>query len=644
MIHMKNWSLTQTLPFFLGLSLLVFSCQKDTDVVTPTDETIVQNMHEHLQMLEIEEGIPDRLEVVNLPVILTETDFGRDECPKESLWAHVAEIPTLTYAGKNFSATHVAISGNLALVSYHMRGEDHKGAVEVVDLTDAKKPKVTSQIIFLQADVNAIAIEEGSTNGSQKVWLAMSDAKNGAVLGELSIKNKKFENNYYRNVKLAYKISGAISSSVNSIAQSNDLLYVTAGRSNGGIFTLKKSDLSLVGVKQFPNAKGVAVGTSQVACLQTTDNDAKLFVENVGGNAFETSIPLSKLSHQNVEDLHGGKVSISFSEDGSTLFVAAGATGLRAVDMNTGLEVFESPEEMLESGNTNGVSHDDQYVYAANGADGLAIFAYDQNGLPDPSHVFVWDLNEQGASSNFVESNGDWVFVAKGEGGFKILKKPSPADVLSLCTFDNMGKPNCLQADQAVCADLFAELNAKLPVNGNVNAQHPSYLTTGASEILLLEDAEISLSFLEENTIHKHAVGYYAYPADCPPTKEEELVGLVAFPNFSKNGSGGSMVAGNTIKLLNSFKANTKIGFFVVPKGWDGSKIKVGQNLHYTNKTFSKNSRKQGLIIYEDACDAILVAFEQEPSNSAQADFRETLMQVHLSSPTAVDTHDFLQF
>lgn len=640
---MKNWSYTKILSILLGLSVLVYSCKKEPDLL-PADETIVQNMHEHLQMLELQEGIPERLEVVNLPVILTETDFGRDECPKESLWAHVAEIPTLTYAGKNLSATHVAISGNIALVSYHMRGNDHRGAVEVVDLADAKKPKVTSQIIFLQADVNAIAIEEGSANGSQKVWLAMSDAKNGAVLGELSLKNKKFENNYYRNVKLAYKISGGISSSVNSIAQSNDLLYVTAGRSNGGVFTLNKSDLSLVGVKQFPNAKGVAVGTSKIACLQTSDNDANLFVENVGGHVFETNIPLSKFSHQNVEDLQGGKVSLSFSNDGNTLFLAAGATGLRAVDMSSGLEVFVSPDKMLESGNTNGVSHDDQYVYAANGADGLAIFAYDQNGLPDPSHVFVWDLNEQGASTNFVESNGDWVFVAKGEGGFKILKKPTPADVLTLCSFDNTGKPSCLQADQVVCTGIVAAMNAKLPVNGNVKIQYPQYLTTGSSEILLTEDAEISLTFLEENSNHTHAVGYYAYPADCPPSTKAELVGLVAFPNSSRQGSGGSLVSGNTIKLHNGFKANTMIGFFLVPKGWDGSKVKSGQNLLYTNKIFNSNPHKQGLIFYEDGCDAIVVAFDQESAPSANADYRDVVMKVNISSPTAVDTHDFLQF
>jgi len=198
------------------------------------------------------------------------------------------------------------------------------------------------------------------------------------------------------------------------------------------------------------------------------------------------------------------------------------------------------------------------------------------------------------------------VFVAKGQGGFKILKKPSPSDVLSLCAFDNRGKPNCLVADQPICTKLLPELNAKLPINGNINSQNASYLTTGASEILLTEDTEIMLTFLEENTNQTHAIGYYAYPADCPPSKATDLVGLIAFPNFSKSGSDGSMMAGNTVKLLNSFKANTKIGFFLVPKGWDGSKVKFGQNLFNTNKAFSQNSRKQGLIIYEDSCDAIV--------------------------------------
>lgn len=640
---MKSWSITQTSALLLGLSLLVFSCQKED--LSPTDETLVQNVEEHLEVLEMETGIPDRFDLVNQPVILTETDLDRAGCPKESLWAHVGEIPTLRHSGKNLSATHVAISGNLALVSYHLRGEEHKGAVEVVDLSNPNLPKITSQVIFLQADVNAIVIDNNFGSGnSQKVWLAMSDAKNGAVLGELSLKNKKFVNNYYRNVKLAYKIEGEVASSVNAIAQSADLLYVTAGRNNGGVFTLKKADLSVVGVKQFPNAKGVAVGSTRVACLQAGDDAANIFVENIGGSEFATSFPIEKIVHQNVEDLHGGKISLSFSNDGNTLFLAGGATGLRAIDVASGTEVFDSPDKMLKSGNTNGVTHDDQYVYAANGADGLAIFSYDGAGKPDAAHVFLWDLNEQEASANFVESNGDWVFVAKGEGGFKLLKKPTPEDVLSLCSFDNKGLPNCLLADQAVCAGIVAAMDTKLPVNGNVKVQHPSYLTTGVSEMLLTEDADITLTFVEENTSLTHAVGYYAYPADCPPSREEDLVGLVAFPNFSRSGSGGSLVVGNTIKLHNTFKANTKIGFFLVPRGWDGSKVKRGQNLLYTNKIFNNNPNKQGLIFYEDGCDAIVVAFDQESAPSANSDYRDAVLQVHVSSPTAVDKHAFLQF
>ncbi len=641
---MKFWFHTKTSAIFLGVALTAFSCQKDT-TVEPTDKTVVQNVEEHLEFLQMEEGIPDRLALVNLPVVLTETDFGRSACPKEAIWAHVGEIATLNHAGKNLSATHVAISGNLALVSYHLRGEEHLGAVEVVDLSNPIAPKITSQIIFLQADVNAIAIEESNTiGGAKKVWVAMSDAKNGAVVGELSLNGKKFESSTYRNIKLAYNISGQISPAANAIAQSDDLLYVTAGRSNGGVFAINKSDLSLAGVKQFPNAKGVAVSDSKVACLQAADDNATLFLDKPGAFSFEDKYSISKFEHQNVDNLYGGKAALNFSADGNILYVAAGATGVRAIDINSGKEVFESPAEMLVSGNSNGVSSDDQYVYAANGADGLAIFTFGTDGLPDPSHVFLWDLDEKNASANFVASNGDWIFVAKGQGGFKILKKPSPADVLSLCAFDGKGKPNCLVADQPICEKLLPELNAKLPINGNINAQNANYLTKGESEILLTEDTEIMLTFLEENTNQTHAVGYYAYPADCPPSNAADLVGLIAFPNFSKSGSDGSLVPGSTVKLHNSFKANTKIGFFLVPKGWDGSKVKAGQNLFYTNKAFSQNSRKQGLIIYEDSCDAIVVAFEQSPSNSSQADFREAVMQVHISSPTAVDKQTLLQF
>jgi hypothetical protein len=74
----------------------------------------------------------------------------------------------------------------------------------------------------------------------------------------------------------------------------------------------------------------------------------------------------------------------------------------------------ESPNDYV----TNGVSvSDNGWVYIANGAGGLDIAKIDTGGQ------LTWMGNIiLGASVNFVEANTDYVFVARGVLGLKILK------------------------------------------------------------------------------------------------------------------------------------------------------------------------------------------------------------------------------
>ncbi|MCB9337819.1 MAG: DUF4114 domain-containing protein [Lewinellaceae bacterium] len=637
---MRIWP-TANLLIFMGLCFLFFTCKKDTSFQT-TDELQVKNVGDHLSFLEHEEGIPDRIHLINRPLILSDTSLGRSNCPKEALWAQVAEITTLHLNGQNMSATHVALAGDLALVTYHLRGNDHMGAIEVVDLKNPDKPKVTEQIIFLQADVNAIAIQATAQGNNRKVWLALSDEKNGAVLGELLLQNKKFKNNYYREVKLAYLVQGAISSSANAVAEAGNFIYVAAGRTNGGVFCFHSNDLSLAGIKQFSEAKGIATNGVQVASLKATES-AQVLLGAAGSTSFPTSYPIGSVVHQNVEDELGGKVSLFFSHDNPDyLFVTAGKSGLKVVDISTGLTKFSSPDKMLKSGNTNGITLNGNYAYVANGADGLAIFEIGNDDLPDADHIFFWDLDEPGASANFVESGDDWVFVAKGEGGFKILKKPVPSDIHALCSYDDGGKPTCLAPDQDICAALATHLNAAIPVNGNVPSMHPLYMNNGAPDILLTKSTRVSLTFLEENTSLLHSIGYYAYPADCEPSSAEELVGLVAFPNCSSQGPVPILTPGNTIELHANFKANTKIGFFLVPKGWTSSSSNIGQTLLYTNPKFNQKAFKQGLVFYDALCDAVVVSFEEKELPTSQADFRDVVFQINFAESQAFEDHDLI--
>ena len=105
----------------------------------------------------------------------------------------------------------------------------------------------------------------------------------------------------------------------------------------------------------------------------------------------------------------------------------AGSEGMKAVNIETGAVVYTSPLDMLTTGNTHGLAVDDRSIYLANSDDGLFIGCIPEIPEIGDNMIFVqhWDLDESGASANMVQTDGEWVFVAKGGGGLKILRKIS---------------------------------------------------------------------------------------------------------------------------------------------------------------------------------------------------------------------------
>lgn len=635
---MSKFTFTHFLFSLLVLSFSVFSCKKDIDF--DPGQPVIEEIPEQLTFMDESAGADSRMNIINEAIVLNDTTLGRDQCQQYAAWSRVAEVTTLHHNGSRLSTTHIAISGDLALVSYHLRGPVHYGAVEVIDLKNPNKPKIRSQAFFSKADVNSIEIEKNPSGNVTRVWVALSDKKNGAVLGELRLKNKKFQN-YYAQAKLTYALpAGAVSSNANDIVEAGNYLYVTAGRSKGGVFCLNKSDLSMVGFKSFAFAKGVAANGSTpnntVAAIQTQGTPA-IYTDLVGSRDFNNSFSISPISHQNVDDPLGGKTSAAFTGNGSSyLMTTAGKDGVKGYDVTTGQLVFTTPEKMLRHGNANGLAIDDEYLYVACGADGLAIFPMLSNGLPDDASTFIWDLDEPEASANFVAGNNGWVFIAKGEGGFKILKKPTPGDCLAVCSYNNQGVPDCLANNVTVCSSLTGRLNASLPLNASLLSLHPEYFTTGQKEILLKEDATLKITFVEENTSLKNSVGYYFYHEDCPPATPEELIGMVSFFNFSAKGSGGQLEKGHTVKLPGQFKAGTRIGFFFIRNGWNG-----GHQIFYSNPDFNNNGQHRGLLFYDSQCGDIIGAMQANPPASNNADFRDIIFKITPDSPSAFDAHDF---
>ena len=564
-------------------------------------------------------------------------------------WEHVAEVDPLILSGQTLSATHITLFNDRAYVSYHKQGDTHLGAVEIIDLGNPNFPSIVSQASFLNADINAVTSEFANSSGLLKVWLAMSDATHGAQLYELETNGNQFTENFSRvNLSNILDDSG-VSASANGIAVTDNYLYVTSGKTYGGTVQLQKDNLSTIDSETYSDAKYVAVnGTvnnSKVVSLVTGDN-AEIKVDVVRNDGLNTTAyDIGEIWHQNVQETYRGKSTMEFSPINSDqLYIAKGSDGIALVDVTTGQIVNESKGTMLVVGNTNGVSTDDDYIYAANGSDGISILRHPTSSGEDLLPFFYWDMAEEGASANYVIADGEWVFVAKGGGGFKILRKREKDEYKTITTYNNSGKPDGLEEDIEVCSELLLNIyNYALPENQNAMVAHPEFFENEVTDIQVIEETELYLTFIDEGAGYKNVLGYYTYEAGNMPASADELDKIVIFPNASAQGSGGQLVPGNTMRLLGIFEPGTVVGFFLIANGWVNGSITDGYYSQHTDIDYNLSERQQSIIFFDPICNSTVIAFEDISVPNGDNDFNDAIFEITASNPNALDTSSFNQ-
>ena len=416
MIKRKLYNTTQAL-LAITLSLLVGSCNKE-----------VENNNEKLNIEDTNvfinndsQDLSKRITYYNEPINNENKDVAADD-----IWFYVAEVASPIFNGNVLSATYIAIVDDKAYVSYHKAGSVYAGGVEVIDLANPAAPMIISQELFEGVDINALEVDYNGNNTERNLWLAGSSFKKGAILRQVSLFDGLLSQEI-TDVNLSNSLNGdVITASANGIVQSADYIYVTSGQSYGGTFQLLTDDLSVIANEAYTHAKFPAVNGKQVGAKQVslvTGDNSKLYVYDVGEDRTATVFDIESIFHQNVDNQYIGKSVLCMEEDEDIAYVSSGQKGMIAYDINTGDQVYTTPAEMLIKGNTNGLAIDGGYIYLANGSDGLYIAKFPDGGAGEIIPVQIWDMDEDHASANFVQANENWVFVAKGGGGFKILRK-----------------------------------------------------------------------------------------------------------------------------------------------------------------------------------------------------------------------------
>ncbi len=640
----------------LVVAFFAFSaCNKQVEII-PENEIVAIDLPEEIVDNSITTNnnfvdLNKRMTSINTPIEdknnFKVLDVGGD-C-FDYTWYLVAEVAAPIVDGEPLSASDVRILGNRAYVTYHRQGSGIDGALEIIDITDPGFPVIRSYMEFDGVDINTLAIDDrGSDNGERKIWLAGSSFKKGAVLRQV-ISNNGYLNGSILDVPLSRAIlNGDITPSANGIGYSDNYIYMTAGNSVGGTFQLDRQTLNILSHEEYSDAKAIALNGGSNGDYQLSlvaGDNAKLLVHKVGTDrTLVNSFDLGTIIHQNVDDPYLGKATVSIREGENIAFIATNQDGMIAINIETGNIVYESPSNMLTIGNTHGLTIDEKFIYMANSDDGLFIGCIPA-GSGEILEVQRWDLDEIGASANMVQTDGDWVFVAKGGGGLKILRKIPNTTIPSVCDWDEFGAPTCKSNPENLCENLLPDFKVALPEYQNALIHHPEYFTNENRELVLTQTADVSVTFVMEGAGFKNTFGYYTYNVNNPPQSIEDIKASkrIIFANASgAGGYGGALVKGDRL-YLGTFEAGTVIGYFLISNGWNGSEVTDGIYTFYTIPEFNRKGAQQTIMMYSESCGSILTTFEDVSITGGDKDFNDLVIKTSISPQSAMTTADLVK-
>jgi hypothetical protein len=400
----------------IAISLMGFGCSKKDDqgALNPSGVIVTKNM----VINNNSEALNRRITLAdNAPVYI----FGNTS--KETLRSSkgtaapsvaiqlIAHLGCPEYNGEVLQASHIRIEGNYVYVAYNSQGPRYLGGVDVVKVTSPKNPDLISGVLFINQetnqgkDVSSIEVRDlTSSGGNATVWITGADEARDSAFAERYELNSAHQ--FGTDQPLNFSLMGYVGTDIRLF---NDKVYVTSG--TGGGLTVLDDQMKEVSFLSLTNARSVDINPDYEIVLGGDPGhlyNPGIWDKEIGG----AGDPGAK----SIVRLHG-----------KFALVALGEEGLKCYDISSGTSpvlVSSLPRPVVHEGGdpadyvTNGVSVSESgWVYIANGANGLDVARLDDNGQ------LTWMGNiDLSQSANYVDANADYVFVATGLRGLKILK------------------------------------------------------------------------------------------------------------------------------------------------------------------------------------------------------------------------------
>ncbi|MRT93187.1 DUF4114 domain-containing protein [Ancylomarina sp. 16SWW S1-10-2] len=544
----------------------------------------------------------------NLPASKTKAGTEVDEIDYTKNYAFTlrAEVEAPKVDGEYVQSTHVKIVDNMAFVSYNTKGDVYRGGVELFDISDPITPVLKTQALFPNMDVSSVEYYDGviylvgALDPDSEDYLLESPA----VLITLELSDSQQILSVSDPVDMPSFVA-------TDIAVDDAYVYVTSG-SAGGLSVLNRSDLSLVKDMPMDDVRSLSINTNNIYAL----------------SADESIHSFNKTNFTELENIAIGNISDeSKTEIDATdeyIFAALNKSGLDIRNLDGTLKEHFNRPETAEGGLdadyvTNSVSLNGELLLIGNGAAGIYVGAMVPENDDAVTMLGSMDLS---GSANFVESQGNYIFVAAGTGGLKIL------------TFElDEGLPEEIIPTKP-CETLVENIIKMFPEYTDNRSAYPELFNDENNLILkLTKESPVYLTFVDEGAGWKNSLAYYTYDADNIPESADEIELHMLFPNASKEGSGGGLKAGDRVQLGDSdFPENTVIGFCLIANGWKNGATTDGNYRHYTNIELNDNvdgQKQQHTLFIEQGCKDIVLCFEDARLPGGDIDFNDIIFTVN---------------
>ncbi len=325
----------------------------------------------------------------------------------------VAQVAPPSFEGaENLTATDVHIVGDYAYISYNTAGQDYKGAVDVVDISDPASPLLTGRAYSFDKDLNAIYYDNGYAYivGGMDAEQSVLATANSVII-RVAINNGRFNTG-----DLAYRYQEGFNA--NDVLIQGNSLFVTTGR-DGYVTEFDKNSLEIMNEAPYEDLRSVVVKDGNYLVL-----DASVGVRILNSDLQETfQIPIDsdfREADKRTLDVMGDRVVVAEGRNGAGIYNISSGVFQEYIPITT------NPSNVAESDIvTNATAFNENAILMANGGGGLSL-SEDDNGSVNTVGVIELD-----GSINYVASKGDYIFAASGREGLQIIKMNKPSEDLA---------------------------------------------------------------------------------------------------------------------------------------------------------------------------------------------------------------------